>query len=176
MRSGHLHALIFSTKAALSAVLAVYVCAPFHLHAIGWAAVSAVIVTQPKLHPSLRASLLRFVANLIGALVGAALFTLLGHNVLAMAIGIILTGIACHFTRINEVNRSAFAAVVIVVLSGGAVPGSGPLDRVFAVMVGCVAALLVGYIFDKSSRRLFPLSREPDLPEKTVSGPSNHAD
>jgi uncharacterized membrane protein YgaE (UPF0421/DUF939 family) len=169
MRS-QIHVLLVSAKAALSAVLAVYVCQPFHLHAVAWAAISAVLVTQPKLHPSFRASMLRFVANIIGALIGFLLYSFLGHTILAMAIGIFVTGIACHFTRMEEVSRPAFAAVVIVVLSGSAIPGSRPIDRVVAVLVGCASALLVGFLFDKLTRLLLP------VPEQALSYTSHPTD
>ena len=69
----------------------------------------------------------------IANLIGFGLYTLLGHTILAM---------------------------VIVVLSGSAVPGSRPIDRVFAAMIGCICALLVGFLFNKLTRLLFPVLKK----------------
>jgi len=133
--------------------MAVVVFDFFGLPGAIWAAVSAVIVTQPSLHPSIKASLTRIIANLIGAFAGAALSTILGHTLLALAVGIMLTGLICHFSRLDDALRPAYAAVVIVIFATEKRAWSGSLDRVFAVLVGCLCSLAVGFVFDKSTER-----------------------
>jgi uncharacterized membrane protein YgaE (UPF0421/DUF939 family) len=150
----HSEAFLFTAKAAISAVLAVLVFDFFGLPGDLWAAISAVIVTQPSLHPSVKASLTRVVAKLIGAFTGAALSTILGQSLLAQAIGVQLTGLICHFTRLDDAARPAYAAVVIVIFATGKSVWSGSLDRVFAVLIGCLCALAVGFVFDKASNTL----------------------
>jgi|HubBroStandDraft_4_1064222.scaffolds.fasta_scaffold582107_2 uncharacterized membrane protein YgaE (UPF0421/DUF939 family) len=83
----HFEALIFSTKAAVAAVAAVLLFGLTGLAGGIWAAVSAVIVTQPSVHPSVKASLMRVIANLIGASVGAVMSVALGHQMLSLAVG-----------------------------------------------------------------------------------------
>lgn len=147
MQNEHLDALIFSCKAAVSAVVADLAFGLFHLGGVIWAPISAVIVTQPTMHPSIRASFMRVGANMIGAFIGALMTTVVGFSLLAMAIGIVLTGLVCHFAKLDEALRPAYAAVVIVTLSSEVHKWFGSLDRVLGVTVGCVSALAVGFVF-----------------------------
>ena len=124
-----------------------------------WAAVSAVIVTEPNLHPSVKSASYRVIANLIGAFVGAALGTLIGHALPALAIGIVVTGIVCHFAHLDDALRPAYSAVVIVILASEGSKWVGSLDRVFAVALGCLCAVAVGFVFDK-------ISGGPETPSK----------
>ncbi len=153
-QTSHLDALIFSAKAAAAAVAAVLLFGLTTLPGGVWAAVSAVIVTQPSMHPSVRASLTRVTANLIGASVGAAISLTLGHaslslSMLSLAVGVLVTGMVCHFTRLDDALRPAYAAVVIVIMSYDKERWYGSLDRVLAVFLGCVCALAVGFVCDK---------------------------
>jgi uncharacterized membrane protein YgaE (UPF0421/DUF939 family) len=160
-------AVVFSTRAAVAAVVAYVGYNLLKLPGASWAAVSAVIVSQPSLHPSMRASLLRVEANLIGAASGAIMSTLVGHNLVALGIGVFSTGIICAYTRLEEAVRSAYAAVVIVMLTGtDQDKWHGPLERVFAVMFGCAATLAVSLIFDLVGR-LF--QRNPEQREHKAS-------
>ncbi|HEY4951840.1 MAG TPA: aromatic acid exporter family protein, partial [Verrucomicrobiae bacterium] len=80
MQSRHFEAIIFSVKAAVAAVVAALLYEFFDLPGAPWvAAVSAVLVTQPSLHSSLKASLFRVIANLAGAFGGAALSIAIGY-------------------------------------------------------------------------------------------------
>jgi uncharacterized membrane protein YgaE (UPF0421/DUF939 family) len=148
-----IEAFFVSGKAALSGVLAVLCFDLLHLQGAMWAAISAVIVTQPSLHPSVRASLLRVAANLIGACVGAILASLFGHTLYALAAGVMITGLTCHFTHLDDALRPAFAAVVILMLNP-ANTWFDSLERIYAVIIGCLISLLVGYLCDKSTHYL----------------------
>jgi uncharacterized membrane protein YgaE (UPF0421/DUF939 family) len=113
------------------------------------AAVSAVLVTQPDLHSSFQASLMRVVANLGGAFGGAALLAITGQPIAAMAIGVLATGLLCYLLKQDDALRPAFVAVVIVTLIGENSKWANSLDRVVAVVIGCICALAVGFLFDK---------------------------
>ncbi|MGB8352623.1 MAG: aromatic acid exporter family protein [Chthoniobacteraceae bacterium] len=152
-KPAHINAFIFSVKAAAAAVVSVVCFNLTHLPGTAWAAVSAVIVTQPGLHPSVKASLVRVIANLIGAFVGAVLSAFFGHGLLSLAIGVMITGMICHFTHLDDALRPAYAAVVILILTTDST-WFGSLDRVFAVIVGCGSALAVGLLFGKSTKLL----------------------
>jgi uncharacterized membrane protein YgaE (UPF0421/DUF939 family) len=152
MQPRHFEAIIFSAKAAASAVVAALCYKLFDLPGASWvAAVSAVLVTQPNLHSSLQASFMRVVANVAGAFGGAALNILIGQPIVAMAIGVMVTGLICYFLKQDDAQRPAFVAVVIVTLIGNSSKWNSSLDRVAAVIVGCLCALVVGFLFDKFS-------------------------
>jgi len=152
MPSRHFEAVIFSTKAAVATVIAAVGYKFFALPGAPWvAAVSAVLVTQPDLHSSFKASLMRVIANLAGAFGGAALLAATGQPIVAMAIGVMLTGLICYLLKQDDALRPAFVAVIIVTLIGGGNEWHSSRDRVAAVIIGCVCALAVGFLFDKLS-------------------------
>ncbi|HEY5345985.1 MAG TPA: FUSC family protein [Verrucomicrobiae bacterium] len=152
MSSRHFEAVIFSAKAAVAALIAAVSYKFFDLPGAPWvAAVSAVLVTQPDLHSSFKASLLRVVANLAGAFGGAALLAATGQPILAMVIGVLATGLVCYLLKQDDALRPAFVAVIIVTLIGGGNEWHSSRDRVAAVIIGCVCALTVGFLFDKLS-------------------------
>jgi uncharacterized membrane protein YgaE (UPF0421/DUF939 family) len=163
MQPRHFEAIIFSAKAAVAAVIAA-LCYKFfgHLPGAPWvAAVSAVLVTQPDLHSSFQASFMRVVANLAGAFGGAALLAATGQPIAAMAIGVMVTGLVCYLLKQDDALRPAFVAVIIVTLIGEDSKWQNSRDRVVAVIVGCICALVVGFLFDKLSG-VFKIQKKND--------------
>jgi uncharacterized membrane protein YgaE (UPF0421/DUF939 family) len=163
MQPRHFEAVIFSVKAAVAAVVAARLHEFFNLPGAPWvAAVSAVLVTQTSLHSSLKASLMRVIANLAGAFGGAGLSVVLGHPLVAMAVGVMLTGLVCYILKQDDMLRPAFVAVILVTLVGETGKWRTPLDRVVAVVTGCACALAVGFLFDKISDKFkLPANDEP---------------
>jgi len=152
MQPRHFEAVIFSAKAATATVVAALCYEWFRLPGTAWvAAVSAVLVTQPNLHSSFKASLMRVIANLAGAFGGAALSIGLGQPLVAVAAGVMLTGLVCHLLKQDDVLRPAFVAVILVTLTGDNDKWHSSLNRVAAVIIGCLCALVVGFLFDKLS-------------------------
>jgi uncharacterized membrane protein YgaE (UPF0421/DUF939 family) len=152
MQPRHLEALTFSLKAALSAVAGVLSYGLLHLPGSTWvAAVSAVVVTQPTLHSSLKASLLRVAANLAGAVSGAAFALLFGQPLAAMALGIMLVGLGCYALKLDDMLRPAFVAVILVTLAGESGEWQASRNRVVGVLVGCLCAVIVGFLVEKLS-------------------------
>ena len=158
----HFEAIIFSAKATVAAVVAALIYPFLALPGLPWvAAVSAVLVTQPSLHSSLKASSLRVVANLAGAFGGAALSLILRQPLVAMAVGVMLTGLVCYLLKQDDMLRPAFVAVILVTLAGATDKWHNSLERVIGVVVGCLCALAIGFLFDKLSD-VFKLRRRDD--------------
>ena len=152
MSPRHTEAMVFSAKAAVATVVAVLGYDLIQLPGAPWvAAVSAVLVTQPDLHASFQASMMRVLANLAGAFGGALLLATLGQPLVAMALGVLLTGLICYRLKQDDAMRPAFVAVIIVTLIGENDKWHNSLDRVLAVIIGCGCALMVGFLFDKIS-------------------------
>jgi uncharacterized membrane protein YgaE (UPF0421/DUF939 family) len=148
----HFEAIVFSAKAAVAAVVAVLIYRFLALPGLPWvAAVSAVLATQPNLHSSLKFSSMRVFANLAGAFGGAALSIVIGQPLVAMAIGVMLTGLICYLLKLDDMLRPAFVAVILVTLAGATDKWHSSLDRVAGVIAGCLCALMVGFLFDKLS-------------------------
>ena len=124
----------------------------FDLPGAPWvAAVSAVLVTQPSLHSSFKASLMRVIANLAGAFGGAALSIAIAQPLVAMTVGVLVTGLVCYLLKQDDALRPAFVAVILVTLAGENDKWHNSLERVAAVVVGCLCALVVEFLFDKLS-------------------------
>ena len=152
MQPRHFEAIIFSVKAAVATLVAVLVYKFFKFPGMPWvAAVSAVLVTQPDLHASFKASLMRVAANLGGVFGGAALLVITGQPLVAMTLGVMLTGLICYLLKQDDALRPAFVAVIIVTLIGENDKWMTSIDRVIGVVIGCVCALAVGFLFDKIS-------------------------
>ena len=143
------HTFMISCRAAVAAVLALGLYKLTTLPDAGWAAVSAVVVMQPTLHTSMRASMLRVGSNFIGALSGAVLIGAFGVNFLSLSLAIVVTGVACHYAKLEEALRSAFVSVVIVTLSTAGNRWEAPLHRLVAVLIGCSVAVAVSLCFDQ---------------------------
>ncbi len=157
----HLSAFIFSLKAAVGAVAAALVYQGLGLPGGSWvAAVSAVLVTQTDLDASLKASLLRVAANLAGAFGGAVLLLMIGRPIIAMAVGVMITGLVCHLLKQDDALRPSFVAVIIVTLFGGSNEWHNSINRVAGVLVGCACALLVGLMFHLLTARLNLFSQD----------------
>lgn len=170
MQPRHLEAFTFSAKAAVAALAGVASYQFLGLPGLPWvAAVSAVVVTQPTLPSSLKASLLRVAANLTGAFGGAALGLVVGPPLVAMTLGVLLTGLACFALKQDDMLRPAFVAVILVTLAGDTGEWRASLNRVGGVLDGCVCAVAVGFLFDKLSERVkLPAraeSKKTDPPE-----------
>jgi len=163
----HLEAIVFSAKAAVAALTGALGYQLLGLPGAPWvAAVSAVLVTQPNLHSSFRASSMRMLANLAGAFGGAALSIVIRQPLAAMAIGVMLTGLVCYLLKQDDALRPAFVAVILVTLAGETSKWQHSRDRVAGVVVGCLCALAVGFLFDKLSGG-FKLQRsEAEKPKK----------
>ncbi len=170
MRAPHgrirtLDAFLYTCKAAVAAVVAYVLCQALGVPGEVWAAVSALIVIQPTLHPSLRASVVRVVANFIAAVVGGVLNALVGVPLLDLFVGIMIVGMICHHTQLDDGLRAGYAALAIVILTTeGEDPWAGSWHRVVAVLLGCLCTLMVNLAFEK----LF--STKATVPEpKTVA-------
>jgi len=94
---------------------------------------------------------MRVIANLAGAFGGAALSVAIGQPLVAMAAGVLFTGLLCYLLKQDDALRPAFVAVIIVTLTGETAGWHSAMNRVTAVVIGCGCALAVGFLFDKIS-------------------------
>ncbi len=169
MQPRHFEAIVFSVKAAVAALIAALVYQFVQLPGAAWvAAVSAVLVTQPNIHSSFKASLMRVAANLAGAFGAATLSITLGQPLVAMAVGVLITGLACYLLKQDDALRPAFVAVILVTLVGQNDKWHSSLERVAGVVIGCLCALAVGFLFDKLSG-LSKLWKKVDEEHRNVS-------
>jgi uncharacterized membrane protein YgaE (UPF0421/DUF939 family) len=110
-----------------------------------WAAVSAVLVLQPRFRRSIAASAIRVIANLLGAGIGVLLSLVIPERAWAVSISLVLIVLACEYGKLDAGVRSACASVLIVTMvAGGSVVARG-WERASAVCIGCGVALVLQF-------------------------------
>ena len=146
-------AFLYALQAILSSALLIVGYELTHARALHWAIISAILVIQPGIEQSLAASAVRIAANLVGGLIGLAIGALLGDGHPQLLFSLLLTVAACELLRLDLGLRTACVATVIVMITApdGRVTTSA-LERLSAVIVGCLTALLVQLLADRLRR------------------------
>jgi uncharacterized membrane protein YgaE (UPF0421/DUF939 family) len=133
----------YAVQVVLSAGLLILGYRIAHAPAAVWAVVSAVLVIQPVLEQALAASLVRICANAVGGVVGIIVARLLGDGVWQILLAMVIVIFICERLRLDLGLRTACVSVAIIMMvRDGAVASTG-VQRLVAVIVGCVLALLV---------------------------------
>jgi uncharacterized membrane protein YccC len=121
---------------------------------VSWAIITAILILQPGLGQSVKASQVRIVATLIGAFIGALAGLFAGGDMAALLVGILATIVFCHHLGWKRHLRQACLTIPIVQMQhqGGIVHVS--YERITAILAGCVVPLLVQYAGQFACREL----------------------
>jgi uncharacterized membrane protein YgaE (UPF0421/DUF939 family) len=146
-------AFLYALQAILSSALLIVGYDLTHARALNWAIISAILVIQPGIEQSLAASAVRIAANLVGGLTGLAIGAFLGDGNPQLLFALLLTVAACELLRLDLGLRTACVATVIVMVTApdGRVTTSA-LERLSAVIIGCLTALLVQLLAERLRR------------------------
>jgi len=120
-----------------------------------WAMISAVLALQPGTAQSLATSVLRILANTVGAAVGYLVGRYLGDGLWQLLAAITLVVIVCESLRLDPALRTACVAVVIVLTTNAGHVGTSSFERFSAVLIGCGIAMTVQIITDILRHILF---------------------
>jgi uncharacterized membrane protein YgaE (UPF0421/DUF939 family) len=142
-------ATIFAVQAVICALVLTFAYARAHAAGAYWAIVSAVLVLQPGIEQSISASAIRIAANLIGAATGLAVGWAFGTGVWQVPLAMVIVCYICEFLRLDLGLRTACVSVVIVMLANEGRVTTTSLERVVAVLVGCVFAVVLQILFDR---------------------------
>lgn len=106
------------------------------------------VVLSPEGKDALDLALTRIKANCVGAAVGIPILLLLVPAPWKMVIGAAVSLYACDRLGLNVAARSTLAAMIIVLIQReGAHPWDGAVNRVLAVVTGCLLGWAVTYVF-----------------------------
>ena len=124
-----------------------------------WADISAILALQPGLHQSVVTSVVRVLANTVGAAAGLLVGSLVGSGEWQLILTIAVVVPVCELARLGLAVRTACVAAIIVLTVGGGLDGHPHLvttgaERFVATVVGCSAALLVQVATDLLRRRV----------------------
>lgn len=149
------------TKCVVAAGLIFYFSDLLHYSETIWCLISAILVLSPNDKEALPLAIARIEANLVGS-VSILLCLLLGvlPHMVTISLAYCLAILACYLFKLMAASRSALAAVTIVML----VPDTDahvwdkPLERVEAVVAGCLIGLIITLVI----HRRFPESEKAD--------------
>ena len=93
--------------------------------------------------------MIRVFINVASATVALVALHLAGTSIPGFAVALLVVGLFCYLTKLDEGIRSAYICVVIIVGADRLADLSPPIDRVIAVIVGSALGVVVSWIFDK---------------------------
>lgn len=140
--------IVYAAKCITAVLISFLLARLLHDNEYIWGLISMILVLSPDATDALTLAAGRIKANLIAA--GAGLIMLLLHptTVITVAGAVAITVIVCYFLKLENPTRTALAASIIVTLQE-----SGPhiwyvgLERVIAVLGGCMLGLVITYVF-----------------------------
>src|ERR1041385_6544599 len=113
-----------------------------------WSLISVMLVLSPEGKDAVELSLARIKANLVGAGVGLLMLVSQIPWPWNIAIGAALALFICDRLKLNTAARSTLAAVIIILLQPESQNvWSSAINRVGAVITGCVLGLLITFVF-----------------------------
>lgn len=127
----------------------------FPQHEFYWSIISVLLVLAPDHSDSNRLAMDRMKANIIGSVVGLSAFLVLDHvpTLAVLCSAVIVNILVCYMLGLESTTRSALAALVIVLIQekeqSNWITG---FERMGCVIVGCVVAIVITYIFSFSAK------------------------
>ncbi|MGA9405829.1 MAG: FUSC family protein [Bacteroidota bacterium] len=132
---------------------ALYVCFP--QHQFYWSMISVLLVISPEEDSSHRLAFDRMKANILGSIVGIAIFLTHVPTLFGMCLGVVMTISIGISMRLTNATRSALASLVIVLMHEQQESSWNiAVERMLCVVAGCFIAIIVTYMIGFVSRRL----------------------
>ena len=143
---------LYMAKCAAGCGLAYAASQLLPTHDMSWFLISIVLVLSPDSAESIPLAVTRIKANLLGA-VSSVLLVLVGlPPLVGLAIALMLTVALCQLFNVMSGSRPALAAVIIIMLHHheGLFVWDTVIERLAAVVAGCLAGLLLTFVFHRS--------------------------
>lgn len=144
--------VVFLLKSLTGVIVCYFLYVRWPEYPFEWAMIS--VVLSLSCDNSRRLAIDRMIANTMGCAVGLVLFPFPLQQLLLLMIGVTLVITVSLLTKLKDTVRPALAAFVIVMLrEESSQVWFIPLQRVAAVMTGCVVALLLTFLFGRISSK-----------------------
>lgn len=140
--------LLYIAKCVAGVLIAFLLAKLLHYNDYIWCLISIILVLSPDAKDALPQASNRIKANLVGA--AAGLIMLLVHVAPEITVSgaAIITIIICYFTKLEASTRTALAATIIVTIhENGKYIWDVALERVIAVVAGCIIGIVITLIF-----------------------------
>ncbi len=137
---------------------------------LAWALISVILVLSPDGKDSVSLAVTRIKANFVGAAVGIICLLIAPVNMWLMSLAVTIGLFLCYLFKLDTGARSALAATIIIMLHPeGQHVWDTALERVIAVLAGCLLALIITFIFhfrDRKSGGIFHHHDQNEIPAK----------
>ena len=145
--------LIYAAKVATGTIIVYSGSLILHYKDIAWCLISVMLVLSPDGRESVPLALTRIKANIVGACSGMLCLLIGQTNMWMMAAALVVTLSFCYLFKLDSGIRSALAATIILMLhEEGKHVWDTAIERVIAVLAGCVLGLLITFTFHFKSQ------------------------
>lgn len=156
--------IIYSGKCAAGS-FAVFIISHFLRYIdVSWALISVMLVLSPDGKDSLTLAITRIKANFVGVTVAIGALLISPANMWILSCAIVAALCLCYIFKLDAGIRSSLAATIIIMLHPAeARMWDTALERIIAVLTGCIIALLVTYTFhfkQKLGRKEIDISQQ----------------
>ncbi|MBS1639863.1 MAG: FUSC family protein [Bacteroidetes bacterium] len=140
--------LVYAAKCATGSLAVFILAALFNYHDIAWSLISVMLVLSADGKDSMQLALTRIKANIIGATVGVLSLLIVQPNMWLITLALCITVALCYLFKLDAGIRSALAATIIILLhEEGKHLWDTALERIIAVLAGCVLGLAITFVF-----------------------------
>lgn len=158
--------LLYNLKCLLGTAICYGFYKAFPQYYLLWSIISLLLVLAPDWDNSIALPIARIKANITGALVGLFCFMLPFHQLVNLLIGVVITIGVCSLLKFPASTRSALAALVIVLMQEvGKSMWSYALQRILAVLLGCLVGLALTVSFQFIERKFLQTTEETPSPK-----------
>lgn len=145
--------LLYGAKCMTGTFIVFMISSLLHYADLTWCLISVILVLSPEGTDAVPLALTRIKANLVGAAVGLLCLLISPANVWIISFALTLSIFLCYLFRLDAGARSALAATIIIMLNDGDRHiWNTALERVIAVLVGCIIGLLITFAFHFNAR------------------------
>ena len=140
--------LIYAAKCVSGALVIFSLSGFINFSDIGWCLISVLLILSPDGKDTVNLAFTRIKANVVGAGAGLLCLLISPADFIVISIAIIAVIGVCYLLKLDTGIRSALAAAVIVSLhSEGVHVWDAAIERVLAVLAGCVIGLFITWAF-----------------------------
>jgi hypothetical protein len=156
LRETLLVAALYSAQAVVCVVMLEWMYQREQWLGVLWAMIAAILALQPGLSQSVVTSIIRILANTVGAGVALAVAHFRFRPELELIVSLVIVVFCCELLRLNLALRTACVAAVIVLTANDGHVHTSAVERFTATVIGCLMALLVQLCSDLVLKRFRP--------------------
>lgn len=140
--------IIYASKCVTGTLLVFFISSLIQYTDFGWCLISVILVLSPDGKDSVALAFTRIKANVVGAGVGIICLLISPTNIWILCVAVSLVISLCYLFKLDAGARSALAATIIIMLhEEGRHVWDTALERVIAVLAGCLLGLVITFIF-----------------------------